>query len=140
MSWHDVHVHGIRFATFDESQGTTDLVLDIDYILNWEQDENQFLFTICRAELTFHCAFGLQVSLDYATSSAGMCPFVIDGIHREPLAFPTGYRSFRWNIAINWPLGSIKFDAPSFTQRLIGNPVVKGGKQSLTSEERKNAV
>ena len=30
MSWHDVHVHGFRFASLNESLGSADVVLDID--------------------------------------------------------------------------------------------------------------
>ena len=69
LSWHDVHVHGLRFASFDEDEGTTDLALDIDYILKWEKSADQFLFTICRAELVFHSAFRLKLELDYLVSS-----------------------------------------------------------------------
>ena len=29
MSWHDVHVHGLRFDTFKEDNGSADLVLDM---------------------------------------------------------------------------------------------------------------
>lgn len=139
MSWHDVHVHGIRFASFNETEGAAELVLDIDYILKWEKSADQFLFTICRAELTFHDAFNLKLELDYATPTAGMCPFAIDGIHREPLVLPTGYKSYRWRVDINWPRGWLEFEAPSFTQTLLGNPVVKVGAQSLSSEERASA-
>lgn len=140
LSWHDVHVHGIRFASFNDEEGATELVLDIDYILKWEKSGDQFLFTICRADLTFHNAFRLRLELDYLTPSAGMCPFAIDAIHREPLAFPTGFKSFRWRIPINWPRGSLEFEAPAFTQTLVGRPVVKVGAQSLSSEERANAA
>ena len=140
LSWHDVHVHGIRFASFNEDEGATDLVLDIDYILKWEKSADQLLFTICRAELTFHDAFRLKLELDYLTPTAGMCPFAIDGIHREPLAFSTGFRSFRWRIPFNWPRGSLEFEAPAFTQALVGAPVVKAGAQSLSSQERASAA
>jgi hypothetical protein len=140
LSWHDVHVHGIRFASFNEAEGAAEFVLDIDYILKWEKSADQLLFTICRAELTFHDVFRLKLELDYATPTAGMCPFAIDGIDREPLELPTGSKSFRWRIAINWPRGSLEFEAPAFTQTLMGKPVVKAGAQSLSSEERANEV
>ena len=140
MSWHDVHVHGIRFASFNPIEGSTELVLDIDYILKWENAADQLLFTICRAELIFHDAHSFKLALDYLTPTAGMCPFAIDGIHREPLAFPTGFKSYRWCIAINWPLGSLEFEAPAFSQALVGKPIVKAGAQSLSSEERANAA
>ena len=140
LSWHDVHVHGLRFASFDEDEGAADFILDIDFILNWEKSADQLLFTICRAELVFHSAYRLKLELDYLTPTAGMCPFAIDGIHREILQFPTGFKSFRWRIPISWPHGSLEFEAPAFTQTLIGKPVVKAGAQSLSSEERTSAA
>ena len=139
LSWHDVHVHGIRFASFCESEGAADLVLDIDYILKWEPEGNAFVFTVCPAELTFHNAFNLKFELDYKTPTAGMCPFSIHDIHREPLEFATGYKSFRWSIPINWPHGSLEFEAPEFTLRLVGTPVARAG-QYLSPEQRGRAT
>jgi hypothetical protein len=135
LSWHDVHVHGVRLGAFNPDEGEADLFLDIDYILNWEKIEDEFRFTVCRAELVFHSAFRLKMTLDYATRTAGMCPFSIDGIEREFLSFPTGFTSFRWRIPINFPVGSIEFEAPRFTQTLTGKPVVQS-RQSLSSEQR----
>ena len=135
MSWHDVHVHGIRFSAFNEDEGAADIILDIDYILKWEQSNNAFLFTVCPAELRFHDACQLRLELDYLSASAGMCPFMIDGIHRELREFATGFKSFRWHIPISWPRGSMEFEAPRFTQRLVGKPIVHAG-QSLTPEQR----
>jgi hypothetical protein len=80
MSWHDVHVHGLRFLSFNGEYGAADVALDIDYILRWEESGENFLFTLCPAELIFHNAFGLKLELDYATPTAGMCPFSIDSI------------------------------------------------------------
>ena len=122
MSWHDVHVHGFRFEAIAPDEGTADLIFDIDYILKWEKVKNEFFFTVCRAELVFHNVFGLKFSLDYASLPAGMCPFTISGIEREPLAYPTGLKSFRWLIPINWPSGSIEFEAPRFSQKLLIRP------------------
>jgi hypothetical protein len=135
MSWHDAHVHGFKLVDFDDDEGTADLLLDIDYILNWEKTDNEFSFTVCSAELRFHKVFGMKFELDYATPTAGMCPFSIDGIERKPLKFPTGYRSYNWRIPINWPHGSIEFEAPDFTQTMVGKPYVQG-EQVLSSKKR----
>ena len=140
LSWHDVHVHGLRFASFNEDEGSTELVLDIDFILKWEDSAPDILFTICPAELTFHGVFGLKFELDYAAPSAGMCPFSIDGIQREPLESPNGFKSFRWRLPINWPHGMLEFEAPAFTQTLTGKPIVKTGSQSLSPAERASAA
>ncbi len=140
LSWHDVHVHGLRFASFKVEEGSTELVLDIDFILKWEDSAQGILFTLCPAELTFHDVFGLKLELDYVANSAGMCPFSIDGIQREPLESPNGFKSFRWRLPINWPRGALEFEAPGFTQSLIGKPVVKAGLQSLSPAERAGAA
>ena len=131
LGWHDVHVHGFRFSKFIEDEGAADLVLDIDYILKREQVANVPVFTVCPAELTFHSVFGLRVELDYKTPTAGMCPFSIDGITREPV----GAGSFIWRIPINWPQGSLEFEAPAFTLALTGTPVSRAG-QFLHPSER----
>ena len=140
LSWHDVHVHGFRFASFSEEEGSTELVLDIDFILKWEDSAPDIQFTICPAELTFHGVFGLKFEIDYAATSAGMCPFSIEGIQREPLESPNGFKLFRWRLPINWPRGLVEFEAPAFTQTLVGKPIVKTGSQSLSPAERASAA
>ncbi|HWA12578.1 MAG TPA: hypothetical protein VHA15_05760 [Burkholderiales bacterium] len=139
LSWHDVHVHGLRLTSFNESHGTAELVLDIDYILKWENSGNGFQFTLCPAELAFQGVFGLKLELDYATPTAGMCPFSIHAINREPSEFPTGGKSYRWHIPINWPAGTLRFEAPGFTLTLVGEPIVHS-QQSLPPEKRVRAA
>jgi len=136
--WHNTHIHDFHLNTFDPEQGTANLEFDLDYILKWDQDspKNKLLFTVCRAELIFHHVPGLKFLLDYTAFTAGMSPFSISGIEREPLTFPTGYTSFRWFIPINWPSGEIQFEAPSFTLRLVGKPVVQSG-QFLSEKQRR---
>jgi hypothetical protein len=95
MSWHDVHVHGFRLENFKPDDGSADLVLDIDYILKWDTTKNHFIFTVCRAELRFHNVFGLKMSIDYATPSAGMSPFTIAEIDREFVEFSTEHTSYQ---------------------------------------------
>ena len=140
MSWHDVHIHGFRFDSYKEANGSADLVLDLDYILKWEKSGNTFLFTICRADLRFHAVFGLKFSLDYATVTAGMCPFSVGGIEREIVKSSTGHQSYKWRLPINCPKGLLEFEAPGFTQVLTGAPRVKSDRQSLTPEERGGGI
>ena len=138
LSWHDVHVHGFRFENFKDESGSADFILDIDFILKWEKAEDTFRFTVCRADLRFHDVFGLKFNLDYATPTAGMAPFALDGVERELLKFPTGYQSYAWRLPINWPRGSIEFQSPGFTQALTGKPHVQVGHQALAAENRGN--
>lgn len=135
LSWHDVHVHGLQLETFNPENGTSDIVFDIDYILKWENAGDKFLFTVCKAELVFHDVSNLKLSIDYAVASAGMSPFIVLDVEREPLTYPTGHKSFRWQISLSWPDGSIEFDAPRFTQKLIGKPVIQD-EQGFSSEQR----
>jgi hypothetical protein len=139
LSWHDAHVHGLRLDNFKSNLGAADLVLDIDFILDWESVKGAFQFTVSRADLRFHEVFGLKIALDYAASTAGMCAFSIAGIERALLTFPTGATSYRWRIPINWPSGAIEFDAPGFTQTLIGASCVQSG-QCLDSKNRNNGI
>lgn len=138
MSWHDVHVHGFRFASFDEDGGAADLVLDIDYILEWKPKGGVYYFTVCPAELRFKDVSDLRFSLDYTTRNSGMYPFCIFDITRELLEFPNGYKSYRWVMEINRPCGEIQFQSPGFTQTLTGTPVHDTG-QYLEPAQRGEA-
>ncbi len=135
MSWHDVNVHGFHLENFNEKEGDADLLFDIDYILHWQKSGNGFLFTVCRAELRFHKTFGLKFELNYAAPSAGMCPFSVAGIEREVLQFANGHKTYCWRMPINWPQGLVEFQAPSFTQTLIGEPHVQS-QQFLSPSKR----
>jgi hypothetical protein len=124
LSWHDCHVHGFRLGSINNELGTAELELDIDYIVEWlRQSDLAFRFRIAPATLTFHDVFGLRVEVDYRAPSAGMTPFSLDGVHREPITYPTGVVSFKWRLPVNWPAGEITFESPGFTQVLRQEPV-----------------
>ncbi len=133
MSWHDVHVHGFRITEGDG--GTGDLFLDIDYILEWIRVEDKFSFRIVPATLCFHEITDLCLSLDFATPTAAIVPFILNGIRRESVTYPTGYTSYSWDLGIIWPEGSFTFKAPRFTQTLSG-PVLVRDRQRLLPSER----
>jgi hypothetical protein len=125
ISWHDCHVYGFHLENFVPDEGSADLVLDIDYIMKWGEEKDDFVFTVCQATLRFHDVFMLKMSLDYVTPTAGVCPFSMADIEREELIFPNGYKSFRWNIPLNWPRGEISFQSPGFTQKMVGSPHIQ---------------
>jgi hypothetical protein len=84
MSWHDNHVHGLCF--FEGKQGTGELELDLDYILEWitpAADSVSFRYRIAPARLRFHDVTDLAIPIDYASTSAAMESFSIDGIERR---------------------------------------------------------
>ncbi|MBI1370073.1 MAG: hypothetical protein GC162_15645 [Planctomycetes bacterium] len=74
--------------------------------------------------------------IDYAEPvAAGVTPFSIDGIYRDPLTHASGGTSFRWRLPLNWPTGEITFQSPGFTQILRREPIVYDG-QFLTANQR----
>lgn len=146
LSWHDVHVHGFRII--EGENGTAELQLDIDFILEWIQaGDGRFRSRIAQAMLQFHEVFGLRFALDYVACSAGMSAFAIDGITRVPLREDedddielagieredTG--PWRWRIDVNWPEGFLEFDATGFSQWLVGEIVEQDGR-SLQPADR----
>lgn len=136
MCWHDVHVHALRFE--EGEQGAGELVLDIDYILEWLGGKPQYSFRVAPATLRFHDITDLRISLDYATPSAGMCPFVLGSITREVHMYPNGFQSLDWLLTVDWPHGEITFKSAGFTQELAGPEVITTG-QSLSPAERSRA-
>jgi hypothetical protein len=125
LSWHDNSVHGLRIV--EASHGAGELVLDLDYILEWLPAGGQFQFRIAPAELRFHEVTELCMSLDYAAASAALVPFTLDGIQRDSDS------PQRWVLSINWPEGEISFIAAGYTQTLTGEPRITE-QQSLSME------
>lgn len=125
LTWHDSSSYGFRLDSFVAENGCADFFLDLDFILKWASAEQSNMHTVCQAKLRFHEIFNLKFTLDYATPTAGICPFSIAEIKREPIVFPNGYQSYRWHIVLNWPHGGIKFESPGFTQTLIGTPLIQ---------------
>ena len=71
LSWHDVHVHGFRMI--ENGDGTAELQLDIDFILEWlTSPGGQPSVRLAQAMLQFHEVFGLRFALDYVACSAGI--------------------------------------------------------------------
>ncbi len=136
--WHDNAIHGFRIIE-GEDGCSGELVLDIDYIVEWlqPQDDNAaFEFRVAPANLTFHEVTDLVVSVDYAASTAAFQPMIIHEIQREFVTNPKGYSSFVWNIDINWPRKShISFHSSGFTQVLRAEPIVFGA-QYLSPSQR----
>ena len=139
LCWHDCHIHGFRLGEVDEDCGSAEVEFDIDFIVEWLLvGESAYRFRVAPATLTFHHVFGLRLELDYAEPTAGMTPFSIEGIYREPIPYPDGTTSFDWRIPVNWPDGEITFRSPGFTQVLRSEPVVNDA-QCLTASQRRGA-
>lgn len=136
LSWHDCSIHGFHLGALNEASGSAELVIDIDFILEWlPQGDRTFRFRLAPATLTFHDVFGLRFAVDYVTPAAGMTPFSIAGIERTPFHVVEGHTSYHWRLPISWPDGEITFDSPGFTQVLRSEPIIQPG-QCLTAGER----
>ena len=131
MSWHDVHVHGFRIV--EGAHGTAELQLDLDFLLESPAEETGD-FHVAQAMLQFHEVFGLRFALDYVACSAGMTPFAIDRIVREPLRGHAddpvaidadAHGPWRWRIELAWPEGGLDFEASGFSQWLVGDVVAQ---------------
>lgn len=133
LSWHDVRVHGFRIV--EGAQGTAELVLDIDFILEWLPEDDGYRFRIAQAILQFHEVFGLRFMLDYVACSAGMTAFSIESIERGVIGDDERSQSYRWRIDVNWPEGFLEFEAPGFSQWLVGEIVEQDG-QTLDPTHR----
>ena len=134
LSWHDNHVHG--FVIRAGAHGAGELELDLDFILEWlPSGGTRCMFRMAPATLTFHEVTDLDVALSYTSPSAALGPFSLQSIGREPFVHPNGHASFRWNLAVNWPSGSITFISSGFTQVLRAEPV-ESSEQYLTPTQR----
>ena len=132
MSWHDNYVHGMRFVAGQHGAG--ELVLDIDYIVEWIQASSGFQFKIVPATLRFREVTNLRVEVDYAGMTAAIGPFSIDGIRRTSEQ-RDGYVAQCWSIPLNFPGGEISFEAAGYDQVAWGRAVVSE-MQVLQASER----
>lgn len=117
IHWHDNTIHAFNIIEGDDGC-SGDLRLDIDFIAEWMPPvDGRYQFKVSPADLIFHNVTGLKISIDYDSCSAALQPPTIHEIHRTPITYPNGYKSFKWDIEINWPRNSsISFDSTGFTQ------------------------
>ncbi len=130
-SWHDNLIYGLRIDAADPDNGLwrSDLVLDIDHILEWLRlEDGSFRFRVAPATLTFHDVTDLRISVAYEGSFAGMNlnELSISEIEQgAPLARerPQAPLLFPWCIKLNHPpRGEISFNATGYTQTLRAAP------------------
>jgi hypothetical protein len=122
MSWHDNHVHALRIV--EGAHGAGELVLDLDYILEWLKCEDGGCeFRIVPACLTFRDVTNLRISLDYAAAAAALGPFSIHAIERR-IERRERYDAQLWKIRVNWPVGEISFEASGFQQLAMRDSVI----------------
>ena len=134
MSWHDNCVHALRIV--EGIHGSGELILDLDYILEWIEAEESFRFRILPVTLKFREVTDLRISLDYATPTIALGPFSIHAIERK-IEQRERYVAQVWKLLINSPVGEITFEAQGFEQRGVGAPQISNA-QWLSPEEREH--
>jgi hypothetical protein len=135
MSWHDNHVHSLR--VLEGENGAGELLLDLDYILEWLKCTDTMRFDLVPATLRFTGVTNLRIFLDYASPSAAMGPFSIHAIERS-MQPRERYVAQVWKLVVNWPVGEISFEASGYEQCATGKPIVSDV-QHLSAEERKGS-
>ena len=131
LSWHDNVIYGF-FIDNDVSQWKSDLVFDIDYIVEWLCGVGRTAqFRIAAATLTFHHVTDLRTNVDWGDSGmqVAVAEMVLDQIARQQvekqlICLDRPY--YRWTLRLNSPRpgGEISFGASGFTQVLRQEPVV----------------
>ena len=144
VSWHDCHVWALelRAGDADEQDWTSDLLLRLDYIVEWICGiDGGGQFRVAPAELIFHDVTDARVSITWAESGNRLALHLlsIDQIERTPVPDRHSSRDlpyYRWRIRLNWPQGGeITFGAARFTQSLLAEPVLTD-LQHLTRKQR----
>ena len=117
MSWHDNYIHTIAFPGDD-----CEMILDIDYIFEWEFNEKETLsrFWISPCSLTFSNVSHLKIDL-YFKNSVGL---EISNIKRgEPRISANGSMTI-WKYTIETDKGAITFESTGFIQKVNKPPVL----------------
>ena len=139
LSWHDNVIHGFRISLPEPELGDwrSDLILDIDYIVEWLcGDPQDVRFRVAPADLVFHDVGDLKIGLEYP--SGMLSEISINTIHRMPAkpAHDRGPPSYDWRIEVHAPpRAALSFRASGFTQTLRGEPLTLP-QQSLTRAQR----
>jgi hypothetical protein len=144
LSWHDCHVWGLelRVGDVDEGDWTSDLVLYMDFIVEWLCGvAGGAQFRVAPAALVFHGVTDLRIQVDWGNSGfqTALHEVSIDRIERAVIQEQQVYLDrpyYRWRILLNWPRsGEITFGAVGFTQTLSSEAVLTD-QQKLSSRER----
>ncbi len=144
LSWHDCHIWGLDFHVGQPEEGdwTSDLVLDIDFIIEWMCGvTGGAQFRVAPATLAFHGVTDPRITIDWRNSGfqVALHGVSIDRIDRERVSNQKVYLDrpyYGWRILLNWPkAGEIAFGAVGFTQTLLAEPVLTN-RQHLSLQER----
>jgi hypothetical protein len=136
LRWHDCHVHGVRLRNPYDAYDY-DLVLDIDYILEWIKiPGGQFSFVVAPARLSFKNVDKLAVDLGLVYKE----DLVIDAIDwQDTSSHPElGVKEFQSAIhfqSLSGRCNEMRFRCRGFLLRLTSEPT-RTGSQSLDGDTR----
>lgn len=146
LSWHDNHIYGFQILVGDveANDWMSDLLLDLDYIVEWVPDRESasgMSFRVAPATLAFHGVTDLSIKVDweYSGFQVALHEMSIDRIFRDAIRDQKVYLDrpyYAWHIRLNWPAaGEIRFGAVGFTQTLRSEPILTPH-QKLTPSQR----
>lgn len=144
LSWHDCHLWGIELRAGDPDDGdwTSELALDIDFIVEWICDVGSGgRFRVAPATIVFHGVTDPKIDIDWGRPAlqVSLHPASIGSVERELIRNQRVHLDrpyYRWTIRLNWPDSSeIVFGAVGFTQTLRAEPILTE-KQCLSFRER----
>lgn len=132
LSWHDCYLWGVAFRSAQGSGLASELVLDLDFILESirDADGKASRFRVAPANLVFQEVTDLRVGLDWGTSGFPVSPNppTIERITRECVPDRVVYparRYYLWQVGFAWPPGAeIVFKSVGFIQTFRAEPVV----------------
>ena len=126
--FHDDSIYGFELVqpVPELDQWDSEIILDIDHILEWRKTDDQFKFLISKAELRFIDVSDLQVSFGFPNSTITTLP--IDRIDRENepnLEREPNDVQYRWKIRLHdRNNGFFSFLSTGYQLNLIGDPVL----------------
>lgn len=131
LSWHDNTLHSIAFTDEDFS---SDLKLDIDYIMEWMNEEGAYRFRVAPAHLVFHDVTALRINLGHgAIPTMYSYLATIVGIGRKQVE----EKRYLWTIdLLGHDDNRILFEASGFTLTTYKPPIVSEA-QHLTMTQRR---
>ncbi|MCC6797493.1 MAG: hypothetical protein IT366_20435 [Candidatus Hydrogenedentes bacterium] len=142
-TWHDSKIHGFQFVLgdTDADDWTSDLVLDIDVIVEWVQC-GPSAFRVAPATLTFHDVTDFALSLPGRSSGYQVIsnqPSIIETkrelVTEKKAFFDQPYYAWTFKLSSMTHEGTLTFGATGFEQTLRAEPILTD-RQFLPSKSR----
>lgn len=135
MNWQEATVYAMSFVKEDEEALSGDLVFDIDYILEWVDDdhnEEHYHFWVAPCTLVFNNVLNFKMSIDNSAFNLDLLD--ITDIHLlEQIPVEEGGYWYSWKIEL--AEGEITFGSVGMSQIVRAQPIYTDS-QVLTLEER----